>query len=336
MKKSKRVVIKEELVALTGDYKLAIVLNQMIYWSERVRDFDDFIKEERSRLEKESIDTSAFKYRNGWIYKTAEDLAEECMITTSKATMGRYLDKLVEKEWLLCRKNPDLKWDKTLQYRINITKIQKDLFKLGYVLDGYRIDLLQLFQNDTSRFQNETSEFQNDTPKYHNETAIPEITTEITSDIKKEEEEGVTEDQKMNLFTFYEQNGFGKLGKHIAQKIIQWSEVLSWDIVLEAMKMAVENGGKNWSYIESILTNWDSKKVKTVHEACAQVIAYKKQQSKLGGRKTKQTRSTRTETIPDWYYQKDTPSQPKESFGDEYFDFEKEKAQLEKELKKFT
>ena len=39
-KKLKRVVIKEELFALTGDFKEAIILNQFIYWSERIRDFD--------------------------------------------------------------------------------------------------------------------------------------------------------------------------------------------------------------------------------------------------------------------------------------------------------
>lgn len=47
--KLKRVVIKEELVALTGDAISALVLNQFIYWSERRHDFDKFIKEERER-----------------------------------------------------------------------------------------------------------------------------------------------------------------------------------------------------------------------------------------------------------------------------------------------
>jgi len=45
----KRVVIKEELVALTGDYIKAILLNQFLYWSERVEDFDLFILEEQQR-----------------------------------------------------------------------------------------------------------------------------------------------------------------------------------------------------------------------------------------------------------------------------------------------
>ncbi len=47
----KRVVIKEELVALTGDATKAIILNQLLYWSQRTRDFDKFLDEEKSRCD---------------------------------------------------------------------------------------------------------------------------------------------------------------------------------------------------------------------------------------------------------------------------------------------
>ena len=66
LKKLNRVVIKEELVQLTGDFKLAIILNQMIYWSERVKDFDKFIAEEKQRYEREDK-ASDLELQNGWI-----------------------------------------------------------------------------------------------------------------------------------------------------------------------------------------------------------------------------------------------------------------------------
>ena len=50
LKKLKRVVIKEELVVLTGDFRCAILLNQFIYWSERTADAAKFLKEERKRI----------------------------------------------------------------------------------------------------------------------------------------------------------------------------------------------------------------------------------------------------------------------------------------------
>ena len=45
MTKLKRVVIKQELVELTGDYRAALILNQFIYWTERMRDTDKYIRE---------------------------------------------------------------------------------------------------------------------------------------------------------------------------------------------------------------------------------------------------------------------------------------------------
>ena len=47
VKKLKRIVIKEELFSITNDTFEAIILGQMIYWQERVNDFDKFIKEEK-------------------------------------------------------------------------------------------------------------------------------------------------------------------------------------------------------------------------------------------------------------------------------------------------
>ena len=50
MSTSKRVITKEEFVALTGNGITAMALNQMIYWSERVRDAEQLREEERERL----------------------------------------------------------------------------------------------------------------------------------------------------------------------------------------------------------------------------------------------------------------------------------------------
>lgn len=165
LQKLKRAVIKEELVALTGDYKKAITLNQMIYWAERVKDFDKFLADEKVRArmamgraeveyaEKlEEIDLMS----HGWIYKSAEELSEETMMGVSKSTMGTYLKTLVEKGWLDKRKNPKWKGDNTFQYRVNLLKIQQDLYNLGYSLEGYPL-LISEFENTTPKFENQTS-----------------------------------------------------------------------------------------------------------------------------------------------------------------------------------
>ena len=86
--KLKRIVIKEEFVAITGNYIDAILLSQLLYWSERVRDFDLFIKQEQIENEIEP------KY--GWIYKSYLELSNETMIGLSPSNVKKHLEKLIE------------------------------------------------------------------------------------------------------------------------------------------------------------------------------------------------------------------------------------------------
>ena len=137
MKKLKRVVIKEEFVALTGDFVKAVILNQLIYWSERVEDFDRFIQEEKQRAEVEGKEVN-IELRKGWLYKSAQELSEETMLGLSPETIRRAIKELVSQGWISERINPQYKWDKTKQYRVNLHKIDEDLRSLGYSLQGYK------------------------------------------------------------------------------------------------------------------------------------------------------------------------------------------------------
>ena len=138
MKKLKRAVIKEELVELTGDFRPALILNQFIFWIERMYDTDKYILEEKERALKHEIEVSIDESK-GWVYKTAEDLNEELMIGMSVPTIRKYIKLLVEQGYLVQRKNPKYLWDKTLQYCVDLFKIKLDLGKLGYALEGYRL-----------------------------------------------------------------------------------------------------------------------------------------------------------------------------------------------------
>lgn len=171
MERLKRVVIKEEFVALTGDYKLAILLNQLIYWSERIKDFDEFIKEENKRMNNNDIDDKPIQLQHGWIYKKAEHLSSETMLGLSKQTIGRLLDKLCECGWIEKRRNPRYKWDKTYQYRVNIIKVAINLKEKGYVLQDYKIDFNNMIPSSKMELQETKTELCSD----ENGTAIPEI-----------------------------------------------------------------------------------------------------------------------------------------------------------------
>jgi DnaD/phage-associated family protein len=137
-----------------------------------------------------------------------------------------------------------------------------------------------------------------------------------------------------NPFQFYEQEGFGVLGGYIPQKIVGWCDDLSESMVLEAMKIAVEQGTKKWGYVEAILKNWFQKGIRTVEQCKAEQKQYKEQKAyRKQSRSVGKVRAIRTEKLPIWFDKNNTSSQPIEEQSD--YNFEKEKAKLEAELLAF-
>lgn len=137
--KIKKAVIREDLLSITNDYRKAIILNQFIYWSERVSDADKFIKKENEIAKNNGEEERELFY--GWIYKTAEELADEVMLGLSASQIRRYISELVDMGYISKRNNPKYKWDRTLQYRVNLVNIAKDLKKNGYPLSDYKIEI---------------------------------------------------------------------------------------------------------------------------------------------------------------------------------------------------
>jgi hypothetical protein len=132
----KRVVIKEEYVALTGDYVCAVLLNQMDYWAKRCYDIDKYLTEEKTRAANNSRQPD-LPYTHGWIHKSAKELAAETMMTLTDRTVRSKLIKLVDNGWISERNNTEHKWDHTTQYRFNAARVAEDLNKLGYPLEGW-------------------------------------------------------------------------------------------------------------------------------------------------------------------------------------------------------
>ena len=243
--KLKRAVIKEEFVALTGNVIQALILNQFLYWTDRLRDLNKFIKEENERAINEGKLENIFEnesFKHGWIYKSAKELNEELMLSIHSNTLNRHLKSLVEKGFLEQRHNPKYKWDRTWQYRVNIPKIKLELKKLGYVLQGYKF-IEEIKESENANLQNEKSIHQNsewihqngelkqkNTKSKHQNSksihqrseTIPEITPKTTSEIisettskksnsaftKKEKSLGNTTNKNPNSFSNENVNSF--------------------------------------------------------------------------------------------------------------------------------
>lgn len=202
LRKLKRVVIKEEIVAITGDTNLAIVLGQLMYWQERVNDYDQYIDEEEKRCAENGIE-SQFYHTHGWIYKKATDLIDECMLNISEKPMRAYLKKLEDMGYISSRDNPTNKWDKTKQYTVNTLNILRAVKDKGYSgIDGFQEiqvtanKLSDLEETDvlcregettTSKGKNSRSMGKNSTSSGRNSAAISEtIYRDYMAEEKKE------------------------------------------------------------------------------------------------------------------------------------------------------
>lgn len=195
----KRLVLKEELFILTGKTYDALVLNQLIYWSERMKDSEGFIEEELKRARQypdrnhESAEEIAETLKSGWIYMSSTKMIEENMIDVSRKTMDRIFERLVDSGWLSKRRNPKYKWDKTWQYRINLLKIQQDLHTLGYNLDGYALLSNNELTEDSEEENppagnndNDSNENEDDSPNGQHDPSIEEEESDNKKDTLEE------------------------------------------------------------------------------------------------------------------------------------------------------
>jgi DnaD/phage-associated family protein len=310
-------VILPSLAATIG-LNESIVLQQLHYWLERSTNVHE---------------------GHTWVYNTYEEWQEQFPFW-SESTIRRIITKL-EKQGLIITGNFNRsKIDKTKWYRINYEKLAQ------------LQDEQSTAQPDTSTVQNEQTTDEIDSPSVQNEQSIcsnwtddllnlnrpiPEITTENTAEINKKEEVVVEAParESMNPFLFFEQNGFGVIGSYIGEKIANWIADTSEELVLEAMKIAVENGVKTWKYVESILRDWSEKGYRTVEQVRAAQMAFKEQQAKKrnGFNGSNHRKPTRTEMIPDWL--NIDYSQYENKVADDPEELEQKRRELEERLKKY-
>jgi DnaD/phage-associated family protein len=265
-----------------------------------------FVQQLHYWLKDSSNDRDGFK----WVYNTYEDWQSQFPFW-SVSTIRRIITKLEKSNLIIIGNFNKLKIDNTKWYRINYPLLE-----------------------DMSRppVQNEQTECSEWTEEEVNlNRPLPEITSEITTEKKEEEKEAPADLE--TPFLFFEKNGFGTIGGYMAEKIGQWCDDLSPAIVLEAMKIAVERGAKNWSYVEKVLRDWADKKYKTVEEVHAAILAFREKQAKQRDRPQKGHKSNRKEVLPDWFDEHQQNKNQKDKDKDK--DLEAKKQAMLEKLKEF-
>ena len=106
-----------------------------------------------------------------------------------------------------------------------------------------------------------------------------------------------TEPKKVLLF--YEQN-IGLLSPFILEDIEEYQKQISEELIIEAIKRAVESGKRNWRYAKGILNNWLSQNIKTLPEVEQNENEYKNKKN------SKQINNTANKFIKKGVYEDET------------------------------
>lgn len=89
--------------------------------------------------------------------------------------------------------------------------------------------------------------------------------------------------KQQSPFDFYQANGFGILKPYISEQISAWIDDFKEhgsELVVEAMKEAINNNVLNWKYVNSILKAWHEEGIKTVSDVKARKLSRGQKQLK--------------------------------------------------------
>ncbi|UOQ45408.1 DnaD domain protein [Halobacillus salinarum] len=115
----------------------------------------------------------------------------------------------------------------------------------------------------------------------HSEDLLEEQTVGYLEPLFKQEKSKKEEIKPLptstNACTFYEQN-IGMLTPFIAEKIMKWCSDLSDELVIESMKLALQNNKRFFNYCEGVLKRWQSLGVKSPNDT--KLIAFRPPQIK--------------------------------------------------------
>ena len=291
-------------LALTIGKNESVILQQLHYWMKRSKN----IREDRK-----------------WVYFTYDQLREQIPYI-SKSTIRRSILKL-EKSGLITSNNFNkMKMDHTKWYTINYEKLSElECFENNNL---HNVDVQAEIETPQSTIVDESicpegadDVLKMDSPSVQNEqtmcstwtedapilnTAIPESTTEITSKNTSETSSSSKPiDNEYDPFHFFEQNGFGKIGNYYAKKIKSWCTEFSCEIVIKAMKLALENGSNRWNYAEAVLNDWNKNGYRTIKDIQDARLIYKSQKQHETCKMP-----IRKEIIPDWLNHEEQPNKP--------------------------
>lgn len=240
-------VIQPKLIELLGDPTEAIILQQIHYWL---------------------VKNINIKDGYSWVYNSIKDWNKQFK-WLSEPTLKRKFKSLEDKGLLITGNYNKAKFDRTKWYRIDYDALD---------------EMVQaLYQNDTTIVSKRyNAKYQNDTDytiDYTKNNNIDNTTTTGTTEIG-------------SIYEFWESN-VGSLSPYMYEEIQaiyeDWSEVSKQpkDMILESIKMALDKGVRNISYIKTILKRWYDNRIYNIEDLKADQERFEKNKESKYNKKTK-------------------------------------------------
>jgi hypothetical protein len=133
----RKVVLREDLMALTGDLCQSMVLGQMIYWTKTLDKINDWLFEENKRLAESDMPQHDYNY--GWIWKSAREMRADLFNAFSEDSIQRAFTALTSKGVLMKRNNPYLRYDRKLHYRVDLVLLRRLLRECGFEMSDFKL-----------------------------------------------------------------------------------------------------------------------------------------------------------------------------------------------------
>jgi hypothetical protein len=131
----KKAVLREDLMAITKDITQSMVLGQMLYWTKTLDQVNQLVFEENKRLAEDSLPQCEYNY--GWIWKSAREMREDLMMAFTEDSIQKAFSVLSSSGLLMKRNNPKVRYDRKLQYRVDLLFLRRKLKDFGWAMTDF-------------------------------------------------------------------------------------------------------------------------------------------------------------------------------------------------------
>lgn len=97
---------------------------------------------------------------------------------------------------------------------------------------------------------------------------------------------------------FFQKN-IGLTSPYVSEELLDWIDTVGDELVLYALKRAVDQNKPTWGYAKAILKKWNQKNLKTVEQVEQEQVEFANQQSQK--RQNKSGNGKTGEIVPEWF-----------------------------------